>query len=101
LFLNTTKWLSISGPDKLAHAKSIDKRLENSQQSFSNLSGFQHPRMVFFARPVYNEQLYSMIVWSKLALIPLGQKTIGKSTFYDTYLFRINFFFLLKMQFVA
>jgi hypothetical protein len=46
-----------------------------------------------FARPVYNEQLYSLIVWSKVSLFSLGQKTIAYSTFYGTYLFRINFFF--------
>jgi hypothetical protein len=32
---------------------------------------------------------------------PLGQKTIINSTFYDTYLFQINLFFLLEVQFVA
>jgi hypothetical protein len=67
-------------------------------------------RKFIFARPVYNEQLYSMIVWSKVALFspwaknrsqlkllviffPLGQKTITYSTFCGTYLFRINYFF--------
>jgi hypothetical protein len=67
-------------------------------------------KKTFFARPVYNEQLYSLIVSSKVALFspwaknrsqlkllviffPLGQKTIAYSTFYGTYLFRINFFF--------
>jgi hypothetical protein len=29
----------------------------------------------FFARPLYNEQLYSLIVGSKVALFSLGQKT--------------------------
>jgi hypothetical protein len=64
-----------------------------------------------------NEQLYSLIVWSKPSLFspwakshsqlkllviffPLEQKTIGNSTFYDTYLFRI-FFFLFEVQFVT
>jgi hypothetical protein len=63
-----------------------------------------------FCTTVYNEQLYSLIVWSKVALFfpwtknrsqlkllviffPLGQKTIAYSTFYGTYLFRINLFF--------
>jgi hypothetical protein len=63
---------------------------------------------MFFARPVYNEQLYSLIVRSKVGLFSplakkhsqfkllvnfffLGQK--ANSTVYDTYLFQINFFF--------
>jgi hypothetical protein len=72
----------------------------------------------FSSNSLYNEQLYSLIVWSKPGLFtpwaknhsqlkllaiffPLGQKSIANSTFYDTYLFQINLFFLLEVQFVA
>jgi hypothetical protein len=58
-----------------------------------------------------NEQLYSLIVWNKVALFspwakkhsqlkllvnffPWAKKNIAKSTFYDTYLFHIIFFFI-------
>jgi hypothetical protein len=73
---------------------------------------------MFFARPVYNEQLYSLILWSKVDLFSLwakkhsqlkllvnffslGQK--AKSTFYDRYLhiYLILFFFIVEVQFVA
>jgi hypothetical protein len=51
---------------------------------------------VFFAPPVYIEQLYSLIVWSKPGFFPIGHKTTANSIFYDTYLFRINFFFFTR-----
>jgi hypothetical protein len=33
-----------------------------------NLNWIKGVNKMFFARPVYNEQLYSLIVWSKVAL---------------------------------
>jgi hypothetical protein len=44
---------------------------------------------------LHYEQLYSLIVLSG-SFSPLGKKT-ANSTFYDTYLFHINFF-LLEVQ---
>jgi hypothetical protein len=95
----------------------IDKNEIKKFEAFSYF-GLGLCENIFFARPVYNEQLYSLIVWSKVALFspwaknrsqlkllvvffPLEQKTIAYSTFYGTYLFRINFFFSLEVQFVA
>jgi hypothetical protein len=48
LFLCTSKWIFISGPSQLAHAKIIEKRPKKSQKSYSNLSGFQHLKMDFY-----------------------------------------------------
>jgi hypothetical protein len=48
LFLNTQKWIFISGPSQLAHTKIIEKRSKKIQKSYSNLSVFNTPKWIFY-----------------------------------------------------
>jgi hypothetical protein len=55
---------------------------------------------VFFAPPVYNEQLYSLIIWSKPGFFPLGIKPQPIQSFMIHIYFEL-IFFSLEVQFVA
>jgi hypothetical protein len=57
-----------------------EKKLRVIKLRFFGTSGYYQLLKMFFAGSVYNEQLYSLIVWSKVApFFPWAKKTANSS----------------------
>jgi hypothetical protein len=74
LFLGTPKWIFISGPIQLAHAKIIDKRAKNHPKSQATplrnnqISLLLHPNFFFKSTkiaPINSQEVSNMKIYKK------------------------------------